>query len=52
MRDQVDLLAVGAIDRAEYALAEPRGVLDDPFEHRKRSVGASAIRLNTSAAAA
>ena len=36
MRDQVDLIAVAAIDGAQHALAEPRCVPDDPVEHRRK----------------
>ena len=36
MRDQVDMLAIPAIDRAQHTLAEPRCVLDDPIEHRQQ----------------
>ena len=34
MRDEVDMLAIPAIDGAQHTLAEPRCVLDDPVEHR------------------
>ena len=33
MGDQVDLIAIPAIGRAQHALAQPCGVLDDPIEH-------------------
>jgi hypothetical protein len=52
VRDQIDMLAIPAIDGAQHALAQPRGVLDDPVEHRLDAVGASEIRLKTSAVAA
>ena len=52
MRDEVDLVPIPAIDGAQHALAQPRGVPDDPVEHRRRSVGASEIRLKTSDVAA
>ena len=35
VRDQLDLLAIPAIDGAEHTLAQPRCVLHDPVEHRQ-----------------
>ena len=34
VRDEIDMVPIPAIDGAQHALAEPRGVLDDPVEHR------------------